>query len=46
MAKQWEGEVVPGWKVMRVAKSKTHLTLPTLRAGPLPLPRCAGEEGL
>ena len=37
IAKQWEGEVVRDTKTVRVVRSMTHLTLPALRAGPLPL---------
>ena len=48
IAKQWEGEVVlRKGGMLPLADAVAHLTLPALRAGPLPLPLDdAGGEGL
>src|SRR5688572_19462 len=45
VAQQRGGEVVGAPDTMCVWESSmSHLTSPTLRAGPLPLPRCAAER--
>jgi hypothetical protein len=45
IAKQWEGEVVFRPDAILRCEAETHLTLPTLRVGPLPLPHFVGGEG-